>query len=331
MAKKKKYKSEDFFKLLKEANASSALSDLMPSAPVVFVSNDSLRIRRAITWLKESVPRLENTETITYFASDLNSKAAVAPIIQSLSSPSLFSKEQIILIQNANKLKAPALEELTLAVSKQYFSLLFLITDELNAALEKISTVVEFEEFPRPKLVKWIKKEFAELGFEEVEGEAVNYLADCFSGNLGELCADISKICLLSEEGQRIKNDFVRKIATTNIEASGFDLFTCISQGKVSGAQEKLLLMFKQGMHPLQVNAFLSRCFRTMASTKDSTKELSNPWFSSKIKNHSRSYSSRYLLRAISKIAESDFALKDSGLQHEDIMANMVMRFTTRS
>lgn len=337
MAKKKKYSSEDFFKLLKTDDGSAAnmgefFSGLGLSMPLTFVSSDSLRVRRSVAWMKDSIDRFSNAELVTYFSSDLTSKHSIAPIVQALTSPSLFSKEQIIVVHNANKLKTIVLEELNNAVSKsQIFSLLLFFTEELSANLEKIGTSVEFEEFSKAKLGKWIKKEFTELGFDKVSNDTLNFLANSFNGNLGELSADISRICLLAVDGETIGPELAKSIVLSNAEASGFDLFASISFGKVTEAQEKLDLMYKQGMHPLQINAFLSRCFRTLAAKHGSSKELSNPWFSSKVKNFSKNYSPRYLSHSISKLAELDFALKDSGLPHEDQMANAVLRFSLRS
>ena len=338
MAKKKKYNSEDFFKLLKQVETASTLgaffSELGIAQPFVFVSKDSLRVRRSLQWMRESVPGLSNTEIVTYFAADLGAKNAIAPIVQALSSPSLFSKEQIIVIHNANKLKAVTLEELRVAASRpDLFSMLLLLTEELSAGLEKIGCIVEFEEFSRAKISRWIKKEFSDLGFESIDSETAAFLSESFTGSLGELSADISRICLLSVYGESVGVELAKKIVSSNVEASSFDLFASISQGKVALAQDKLHQMYRQGMHPLQINAFLSRCYRTLLAQRGQivSKELSNPWFAGKVKGFSKAYPAKYLVKVLNKLSELDFALKDSGLPAEDLMSNAVLHFSLRN
>ena len=132
---------------------------------------------------------------------------------------------------------------------------------------------------------------------------------------------------MLSEE--KVELESVQGIVSKNVEANSFELFYAIANKKVEKAQELLLTIFRQGMHPLQINSFLGRCFRTLVSQSGS-KELSNPWFAGKVRPYSRGYNERSLRQALKIIASLDFALKDSGLSAEDTMQNAVLKLSLR-
>ena len=186
-ARKIKLKSEDFFKKLKLIDPESEVGDFFVKSkmklPLIFVSEDSLRLRRSISWMKESITKFNNCEITNYFANELGSKNSLKPIIEALKLKSLFGGEQIIVIHNAKKLKASSLDEITKATEQgPNYSLLILVCEDLSAALEKIGTGVRFEDFTAPKLSRWIVKEFNEFGFSDVSKEVVSYLVHSFNG-----------------------------------------------------------------------------------------------------------------------------------------------------
>ena len=327
----KNLKSEILFKKLKsikkDEEINNFLSNQSITLPLIFVSSDSLRIKRAVAWITASVEKFQNSEVVSYYANELNSKKAINTVLENLKFKSLFQNEKIVLIRNAKKLKSSSLDEIVKVVEQGLStSLLILICEDLSASLKKIGTAVIFEDFSANKLAKWIKKEFSEHTQEEVSNEVISYLVASFNGSLAQLSSCIIKICLTSDE---IKLEEVKKVFSKELDANSFELFNAIANKNVEASEKLLRTIFRQGMHPLGLNSFLGRCYRTLVSQTGS-KELSNPWFARKISVHRNKFSSKQLKNSLNIISELDFALKDGGIGPEDTMSNAILRLCLR-
>ncbi len=324
-------KSEALFKKLKlikvDQEIHSFCSNQSLKLPLVFVCPDSLRFERAITWLTSSIDRFKNSEVVNYYANELNSKKAITVLLENLKFKSLFQTEKIIIIKNAKKLKASSMEQIINTVEQGLCtSLLILVCDDLSAALKKVGTSVIFEDFSSAKLSKWIKKEFSEYTEKEISAEVISYLVRSFNGSLTQLSSSIARICLINDE---IELESVKKEFSKSTEANSFELFNSIANKNVESSEMLLRTIFRQGMHPLAINSFLGRCYRTLVSQTGS-KELSNPWFARKVHLHRNKFNQQQLKHSLNIISELDFALKDSGIGAEDTMSNAILRLCLR-
>ena len=321
-------KSKELFKKLKSLNKEQEISNFFLSnnikLPLVFVCSDSLRFERALDWILTSVDKFKDSDVLTYYANELNSKKAISILLENLKFKSLFQTEKIIIIKNAKKLKSSSLEQIL--EQDLSTSLLILVCKDLSVALKKVGTSVVFEDFSSSKLAKWIKKEFLANTEKEISEEIVSYLVSSFNGSLSQLSSSIEKICLTSDE---VKLEEVKQIFSKDIEANSFELFNAIASKNVQTSEKLLRAIFRQGMHPLAINSFLGRCYRTLVSQSGS-KELSNPWFARQVKFNKNKFNQQQLKNSLNIISELDFALKDSGIGAEDTMSNAVLRLCLR-
>ena len=106
-------------------------------------------------------------------------------------------------------------------------------------------------------------------------------------------------------------------------------MFNAIANKNVESSEELLRTIFRQGMHPLAINSFLGRCYRTLVSQAGS-KELANPWFARKVQAHRNKFSQKQLKNSLNMISDLDFVLKDSGIGVEDTMSNAILRLCLR-
>ena len=304
-----------------------ALAEQGIPAPLVFLSTQHLRVKRLVSWLRENLFAPGSSGFSTYFGGDLSSAQSADAICADLISLSLFTKSQLIVVYEADKIKAPAQKPLTDAIGRtSETALLILASEALNqksTVLQEAAargTVVELSELSGNQLERWIDKEVQRAGIASgINADARQLLITCYGGDISRLAPEIEKLSLLIVPGEPITKSLVEAISLRNPEVTSFELVRQMAAKNplrsVSLANDLLL----QGLHPLQVNAFLSRAFRTLLAQKERgssviASELNNPWFTRQLGSSLNNFTVGELNHAVRMLTKLDFQLKDSGL-----------------
>jgi len=304
-----------------------AFNEAGVSSPLVLLSTQHIRVKRLVQWLREHLFEENGASFSSYFGGDLSTTAAADRLATDLVSLSLFSKNQLIVVYEADKMKAPAQKVIAEALPRATSSVLLILSAEAisqrAALLQEASakgTVVELAELSGPTLERWIEKEVARVGIASgITPDAKQLLIRCYGGDVSHLAPEIEKLSLLVVPGEQISRTLVEALSLRSPEVTSFELVKQLAAKSPLSSVALVNDLLLQGLHPLQVNAFLSRAFRIMLAHRERSgaavhPELSNPWFQRQLGTSASAFTLRELKSAINRLTQLDFQLKDSGL-----------------
>ncbi len=320
-----------------EGKPEQILSKAKVTSPLLLIGPQQLRVRRLIAWMVEQVFGEDNVSLTTYFGSELSSQNSVKNIASSLTNLSLFSSFEIIVIYDADKIKAAIAKPLAEAISKSQQTLVVLTSASDNKkasllnAVSKTCTKVTVSELSGAQLKKWIQKEALRLGVTGIEPGAVAMLERCYGDDISSIAGELAKLALLTDAGEPISKALTENTSFRNPEHTSFELLGAIAKKKTVIAVSLTKDLQDQGFHPLQLSAFLSRSFRTMLAHKNHgavTGELGNAWFARKLSSAKNSYTEEQLEKAIHLLKNLDANLKGSPITPELLIENAVQKLS---
>lgn len=334
-AVKKKLSAEEFLKVLKpralETNEQgegliSAFRRSGIGNPIILAGTQQIRVKRTIEWIKQNFFSGSNATTKSYFADELGSQAALSKLMAALTNLSLFTSTELVVIYDVDRIKAASAKTLAEAVLRGRSTTLIVLTaasttqkSALLNAIERESTVIEFKDLEGETLRRWIVKEIAQNGGPSgIEDKALEMLIKSYGSDLSALSREIAKLSLLTAIGEKITKELVQSTSLKSPEANNFSLVTALARQDALGAVSLAQSLVDQGLHPLQISAFLNRCFRTLLGQVNPTQlanaELSNNWFIRSLNEAKSRFSFDELQKSVELIKKLDFQLKDSVL-----------------
>ena len=351
MKKSKKLDAQELLRVLKKTapEIKQSRKVLIPALaragvtnPLVLTGPQQLRIKRTIQWIKGAYFEGDKTSISTYFPEDLSSQSGAAKVVSALTTLSLFSSVQLIILYDADKIKAAPARSIAEALARCGETAFVILTAEnagpkspLFNALDAGETVVQFGDLSPELLKKWIEKEAQDGEIEGIEPDALELLIKCYSCDLSALAREISKLALLTPRGGRITKKLVQTISLRSPEAGTFALASAMARKDVLGAARLVEELVDQGLHPLQISAFLNRCFRTLLAhlgphSSDSS-ELQNQWFLRNLSDARRHFTPADIQASLELLKQLDFQLKDSALPDSLTLPITVQRITKRA
>ncbi len=305
----------------------TVLADAGVSLPLVLLSNQHVRVKRLVQWLREHLFEENGSSFSSHFGGDLSTTVAADRLCTELVSFSLFTKNQLIVVYEADKMKSPAQKTILEALPRSTPSVLLVLAAEAVSSRAPLlvqasasGTVVELAELTGPTLERWIEKEVARVGIASgITPDAKQLLIRCYGGDVSHLAPEIEKLSLLVVPGEPISRTLVEALSLRSPEVTSFELVKQLAAKSPLSAVSLANDLLLQGLHPLQINAFLSRAFRMMLANKERSgaalhPELSNPWFQRQLGMSASSFTLKELKSAINRLTRLDFQLKDSGL-----------------
>ncbi len=327
-----------------------ALENQGLTSPILLYGEQHVRIKRTVTWIREKFFSSSSASSSAYFGQDLSSAKAVSNIIESLRAPSLFAQSELIVIYEADKVKAAAAQALADALTPMSTTALLLMTAAkfnqkapLLSRLPAKHALVAFEDLSPAILRKWIEKEARSGGCQGFDADAAQLLMRCYGSDVDALSREISKLSLLTKPSERISKKLVQELSLKSPEVASFELMKHIARGNASRATRMANDLVAQGFHPLQLSSFLSRCLRTIiAQSGDGStladenlgalpSELGNAWFTRNLGPLGSSFSPKQLRDSIEVLRKLDFQLKDSGLPPTQHLSMAVQRISLRN
>ncbi|MCC6954274.1 MAG: DNA polymerase III subunit delta [Deltaproteobacteria bacterium] len=316
------------------ASFGPALAAASVPAPWLLRSSQHLRARQLIRWFAEKF-LTPNDQLSSYFASDLTSQKMTS-LGQSLSMPSLFSPREVIVVYDASSLKVASVRALGEALGRTPSSaLLILVLDAAKKGslgdLAQHGTTILLEEFTDAQLGRWIEKEALKNGVG-IEGDATRLLAQQHAKNLSLLASEISKLALLCRTGEKITVALVRENTQAEFQEESFRLLQQIVRGDSFHAALVAKRLIENGFHPLQLSAFLARCFRVLGAAKDNPdrsaihSDLSNYYFVRNLSGLVSGVTSERVTQYLRAVGDMDWKLKSSPFDEQLIVEQAMIR-----
>ncbi len=333
------------------ANADSLkiLAELGISSPLLILGTEHMRVRRFIDWLRESA--FKEAEFVSYLGTELGNSQVLENLKRGLENLSLFSKTQLVVIYQADEVKAQiahALAPTLLLGARSNFIILTASSwNQKTSLLNDLSSSLlslEMTELKGEPLNRWIQKEVRRIGASGIEPAAITQLVQCYGGDTQRLSQEIGKLSLLTDRGALISKKLVEQISYRTPERTSFELVNQLARKNIVGAVKLTEDLVLQGLHPLQLLSFLSKAFRTAAANKGRTStsygedfagnpvhpELANPWFIRNLSAAISGFSEQELKAALETLKSLDLELKSSGLPPELSLSVAVQRIASR-
>lgn len=307
-----------------------ALTRSQVSNVILLLSAQHLRLKRLVQWIREHLsPETPGGPSGAgiYFGTELASAQHTEHIVSSLCSASLFSQRELVVIYDAEKIKAGAQQAIATAIGKQTDSSLLILCaaapparGALATALTGRATTVELQPLTGTALDRWIDREVARIGIASgLQKDARALLVQRFGDDVTQLSHELEKLSLLTANGAAIERSLVESLSHRRAERTSFELVRQIGMKNrigVIGTAHDLVI---QGLHPLQIVAFLSRAWRTLLGKAAPGAgplpgDLTNPWFLKQLGSMSGNFSIPRLVAGVTTLAALDFRLKDSKL-----------------
>lgn len=316
-------------------------------SPVVFVGPDHLRTKRLIEWTREHLFLSSRDAALTYFGSDLGSAQSADAVRTALAAPSLFTPRQLVVLYEADKVKAAAAAAITpLLTGGSPHALVMLTTDAaerktgLGADAARIGTTVAVPELQGEQLVRWIQREASRIKqpngqLTAIDEDAAELLGRSWGANLTAVAHEIEKLALLTDTDGRINRKLVERISYRTGEVASFEIVKHIAKRNVRAAVALSHELVSQGSHPLQLNAFLTRALSTLLANhpqcgRRAEGDLGNPWFLRNLAGANGAFSVTELAEAIRDLATLDMRLKDSRLDGALALTLAIERISER-
>ncbi len=320
-----------------------ALEDAGLPTPWLIYSPDTLRIKQLVRWSAEQL-LVDTKNCKTIFAGELSGAAALSGLTTSLSMLSLFSTREIILLLDAESLKAPALRTISSALEKQNGSTLLILAPKNEkqaglADLAKGGTAVMLEPLEGPYLIRWIEKEAQRLGAAGIAPDAAALLADSFGESLTALSGELARLSLLCGAEEQIGSALVRKYSPVQKDADAFELVGAMARRDSVHALKLIRSLIDQGQHPLQTSGFLSRCFRVLLAQNGKqghhdnspiNPELTNYYFVKNLSRIGSAFSTPELRFSLDVLQDLDWQLKSSPLDEELLLQSAADKIARR-
>ena len=253
-AKPKGIALEQFISALKEAEKAlsaapkTPISELLAkqkiNSTIIISSPQQVRIKRSIQWLKERFFDSSDSACTSYFGAELASLKAIEPIVTDLCTPSLFARQTLLTIYNADSVKAAIAKELAQAIEKASKTALVVLTTEdlskktnLPGLLSNSATIVEITDLQGPKLMRWIEAEAKRNGACGISKDAIQLLQKYFGSDTTLLAREIEKLALLSSPEAPISKELTEQLSFNSPEVTSFELVqtNCSQKRRWSG------------------------------------------------------------------------------------------------
>jgi len=205
----------------------------------------------------------------------------------------------------------------------------------LTKFLKKQGSAIEFTAQNQNMLTNWIKRRFAALG-KEIDTECCERLIFLSGSLMTGLIPEIEKIAAFSS-GNRVTAQEIEELAMHIPEARVFEMTDCLSRRQFDRAGALLSDLMESGEHPIKTLAMIGMQFRRLYTAKVAidtgrgrdflikTHGLA-PYAAGKLMDAAKGFSMERLVSAVELCAQSDYLMKSSSSDDEDILKDLFLR-----
>lgn len=308
------------------------LQSLKITSPLIVESSERARIRKIIEWFQTQMKLTKSPEDyLLEFGHALSSAETQRTIKNFVSHGSLFSTERLLVILDAQVLKAAAVKQLTEIFNLSGPDVLTVIfTDEVKLS----GTVFSLPPLTGRDRLAWLEREVTRIYPEiKLSPEIRQYLLQISDCTLDELFAAVTMSCLFALPSTELTVPHLHRFLSLHQQGSLFNLVERAAKGDIIGAQDLLGIELGTGSHPLQSLGFLAKAYRTMLAQVDgghsAPSDLKNPWFLKQLGSARGRLNEQRLVDSISVLSRLDRELKDSKLQPEEAIKQAVSELSS--
>lgn len=208
---------------------------------------------------------------------------------------------------------------------------------KLIKAIKKHGQDINFTEQPQTSIVKWVRRRFAVHG-KAIEPETALYLVN-FSGHfMQQLIPEIEKLAAYAQ-GETIMEEDIRAVASKSAETAVFELSDRLASRDYDGAAEVMgELLGRKDTEPIMLLAMIGNQMRNIYAAKLAELEhrdgtylaevtgVRYDFLVQKLRSNAKKFSASRLERAVELCAETDYLMKSSGAEDEDLLKDLLIK-----
>lgn len=208
---------------------------------------------------------------------------------------------------------------------------------KLIKAIKKYGRDVNFTEQPQTSIVKWVRRRFAAYE-KQISPETAMFLVE-FSGHfMQQLIPEIEKIAAFAP-GETVTEEDIRTVASKSAETAVFELSDRLAARDYDGAAAVMgELLGRRDTEPIMLLAMIGNQMRNIYAAKLADRERRDSAFLTevtgvrydfllqKLRNNAKKFSAGRLERAVELCAETDFLMKSSGAEDEDLLKDLLVK-----
>lgn len=201
--------------------------------------------------------------------------------------------------------------------------------------VKKLASIVEFVSPDRNDLLDWVRRRFAALG-KKIDSSESEYLIFLCGSLMTGLLTEIGKIASYAK-GEYITRGDIDAVAEPVLEAQVFDITDAVGARQFDRAFVVLSELFRLDQEPIMILAILGKHFRQIYSARLVLESgqgvgvlmdmwnMKTDWQAKKLMKHAHNCSLDWCRKAIRLAGETDFAMKSSGRDSEELLVEMLL------
>jgi len=303
-------------------------------------------------YLAEMKKRLLPPGTETFNFHTLEGKDAdVRALTEAVDCLPMMAERTLVLVTDYDLFKAPADQRDGLAELfgqlPDYCCLIFyydLLTykpdsrTKLAAAIKQHGQTVELSRQEQTDLVPWICRRFRASG-KDIQTEDAKYLIFLCGDLMTGLISEIEKIAFYSQ-GKTVTRGEIDAVAIPQLDAVVFQMTDAIAAGNYDKAAAVLGDLLRMQESPIMILSVLGKQMRQLYSArlslehKKGAKYLASLWKmhpypAEKLMSAAHRFELRWCIRAVTRCAETDLAMKSTGLDGESLLIGLLMELAS--
>lgn len=262
-------------------------------------------------------------------------------LVQMARSLPMMAGARVVLIREAESLKAKALERLVDYLEDPSPSTALVLSaakvdfrKKAFSRMKKVGVVVECKRLRANELAPWIRRMAQEDG-KKIDPKAVSALVQLVGADLARLGSEVRKVCLYAGDGD-VRVEHVHAVVADIREERIFELTDAVAGRQAAEALRILAKLCDAGEQPLGILGMIGRHVRILTMARDAASRGHKaadvlrslgvmPFLVDKYVRQMHGFGPEALTRAYLTVRETDYALKSSKMPDRTHLENLVL------
>ena len=195
---------------------------------------------------------------------------------------------------------------------------------------------MQFQQQTQSDLNAWIRRRFKTYG-KDIGNDLAEYLTFLCGGLMTGLSSEIDKIANYASGSNIVRSD-IDAVADPVLDARVFQMTDAISERRFPQAAAVLSDLYLMNTEPIMILSVLGRQLRQLWSARlvlehrmgqgdlAAIWEMKSDWQARRLMNAARRFDLRWCRRAVVLCAETDLAMKSSGLDSQELLTELLLR-----
>ena len=196
--------------------------------------------------------------------------------------------------------------------------------------------VIEFTAQGESMLCHWIRRRFRAMG-KEIDNTTAEHLIFVSGSLMNQLIMEIEKIAGYAK-GKEITEKDIDAVVTRLPESNIFEMTERLAKRDFNGATKIAADLLCNKEHPIMLTAMIGQQFRRLYAARLSIEEglgskyvkeicgIKHDFLLKRLMTAAQQFSLQYLAHAVTLCAETDFAMKSTGEDGEELLKDLLLR-----